>query len=284
MLRRQKAGADRQPTPSSPLVPLGGDTQVTPASSTKLRRRRKKHRGCLRSCLVSLGLVNDRKTLSGKPKGSTRRGGDWIPLCAVLSSLACFFVVTMSIYTYVVGTENQNLILQATTHIDSEMIDALLELRPSVDEEEDLPLLFFQQDKQKHRSKHHHSETDGEFYYPSRLSHHAEKEADYIDFGGIDVRLLPDDDHKRQIYIMVEDLQGDPRSLDQERDDDYEIYWNFDDDKERNPYLLYTAYDKSMEGRCRRTSWHRGHYPICNSMHELDLLTNTPRFVGYVFV
>ena len=104
-----------------------------------------------------------------------------------------------------------------------------------------------------------------------------------MDFGSLDLRLLPDDNTKRQIYTMIEDIRGDPRSLDAERDDDYEPYWNFDDDIERNPYILYKNYDPStMEGRCRRTSWHRGHYSVCNSMHELDLLTNTPRFVGYV--
>ena len=271
MLRRQKAGADQYTAPSPSQIPLGGDVQVTPPHA-RPRRKRTKNKGRIHSCLVSLRLVSDRKTLSGKRKGSTG-GGSGRSFCATISIVACLFVVIFGLYMVVIGTGSKHPKLRATTHIDSELIDAILELRPTGDEEEDIPLLL-----PHHSSKKSHS---GDFFYPSKLGRTARKEGQYIDFGPIDLRLLPDDGTKRQIYVMVGDIQGDPKSLDAERDDDYEPYWNFDDDIERNPYMLYTDYDAStMEGRCRRTSWHRGNYPVCNSMHELDLLTNTPRFVG----
>jgi hypothetical protein len=52
-------------------------------------------------------------------------------------------------------------------------------------------------------------------------------------------------------------------------------------DIERNPYIQFDDYrPEEMEGRCRRVPWHRYNLPSCNAMHELDLVTNTPRFVG----
>ena len=51
-----------------------------------------------------------------------------------------------------------------------------------------------------------------------------------MDFGDIDLKLLAGDDQQRQIYIMVQDRQGEARSLDAERDDDFEEnYYAFDD-------------------------------------------------------
>lgn len=265
---------------SNAQIPLGGET-ATFNMPPRTRRRRKKAQSCFRSWLIHLQLRSDRnktiETLSGKRKGSSQqrsRSDNSIFFCVLLSGLICLLLVTMGIY-YVVATtddRNGNLILRSSTTIPPDMIERINEFRPPVAE---LPILLHLGDKHSHHQYGHHS-TDGEFYYPSKLHSHSDK----ADYGGIDMKLLANDDQKRQIYIMVEDLQGDFRSLNHERDDDYEIYWNFDDDKERNPYLLFTDYNDSMEGRCRRVSWHRYNLQACNSMHELDLVTHTPRFVG----
>jgi len=189
--------------------------------------------------------------------------------------------MTLTIYYLVEGTNNRSVVLQATTYITSDLRNSLVKLRPSGNIEDDLPLLFQVREKpRRQRNAFHKDIKTNQFYYPRLLSKKLADEGEFIDFGGIDIKLLPDDNTKRQIYIMVEDVQGNPRSLNQERDDDYEPYWNYDDDIERNPYKLYDYWEDWMEGRCRRVSWHRGNYQTCNNFHELDLVTHTPRFVG----
>jgi len=293
--------------PASPLLPLGGDVSAstqynTPSKNTPRRRRKKAAPSCFRSCLIALRIVDDPResktieSLSSKSRSSpSHRGGggrivDQMSCCILISSLVCFLMVTLGLYNIAVKTDNRNLMIRATTNISPELMASLADYRPPSfeleEENKELPILLFSNHKPHHKKHHRDSDEDDEedegFYYPDELGRKQERESTYMDFGGIDIKLLPDDDQKRQIYIMVEDRHGSARSLGAPRDDDYDEYWNFDDDILRNPYRDYNEFNPSMDGRCRRVSWHRYNFQTCNNLHEMDLVTNTPRFVGCV--
>lgn len=259
-------------------VPMG---DLPFSNTTQTRRRRKKAQGLFRSCLIRLGIRGGRtKKLDGIYIHTTKRGrGGGSSFCFCVASLVFFFATSLALYQALrwMDARNANLVIRSTTSIPIEIYTALEDLRP-LEYGKELPVVLLSGGN-KH-SKHKHKKLT-EFHYPDELGHKQVKEAEYLDFGGIDLKLLASPDQKRVIYIMVEDLQGDARSLNQERDDDMEMYWAFDDDIERNPYNLYDTYiPEKMDGRCRRLPWHRYNLPSCNSMHELDLVTNTPRFVG----
>lgn len=247
-------------------------------------RRRKKNQNPFRSCLVRLQLFSDRSTKieSSLTRSGRKRLFERISLSFLLAGLIFVLLITLGLYMSLTGSEQKskrNIILPYTRNsIPQHLMTAV---RPEADTDL-LPILIHEEEygwNGKH-SKKNHQFSDGSFRYPGHLGPMEMKEAEYVDFGDIDLKLLANDDAKRQIYIMVEDLQGIYRSLYQQRDDDYEQYWAFDDDIERNPYTLFDNYNKGMEGICRRVSWYRLDLQNCNSMHELDLVTNTPRFIG----
>ena len=134
-------------------------------------------------------------------------------------------MVSFGLYQALMWIEamNSNVVLRAVTNLHTlEWMEASLsELRGK-----DIPLLMYRPKQKKHR--HRDDEEPPEdafqtFFYPEPLHHRELRESEYVDFGQIDLKLLSTEDQKRQIYIMVEDLQNDARSLDRERDDDMEM-------------------------------------------------------------
>ncbi|CAB9500486.1 Probable serine/threonine-protein kinase [Seminavis robusta] len=284
MIRRKQGSKDTAEADAHvPVtIPLG-DGHTIGTTTQPRRRRKKKTQGFVRSCLVRLRIVSPpRKTIESGLAASRAKGGDGCTCCSLLSGFVVFLLLCLGAYYVLLeGQKSKNLIIRSTNNFPEELVSEISEIRLSKEEHDALPLLLGRNSQEDPNQKDDDDSTGREFQYPKDLGHKEQKEMAYVDFGSIDLKLLANDDQKRQIYIMVEDLQGEARSLNEERDDDYEnYYWGFDDDIERNPYTLYSNYNPSMEGRCRRVSWHRYNFPTCNSLHELDLITNTPRFVG----
>ncbi|CAB9518281.1 Probable serine/threonine-protein kinase [Seminavis robusta] len=304
MLRR-KAGKDlaETDTNSQVSIPLGGATVGTVGTSSGIyssgdggtatqarhRRKRKSH-GWMKSCWVRLSGIIPGSTSSRSSRRKIESGlaANHLQMhtnsrakdkCTGWIAIVFLLVVLLGAFHYYTGTleiaKHKYLVLPSNTNLPESLISEVLEseLRLSIEDHEALSLLILM---------HADSTTTIRrgIHYPRELGHKQQREMQYVDFGNIHLRLLPNDEQKRQIYRLIQDLQGDPRSLNEARDDDYDGYYAFDDDIEKNPYSDYDDYTPSMEGRCRRVAWHRYNLPNCNAMHELDLVTNTPRFVG----
>lgn len=67
----------------------------------------------------------------------------------------------------------------------------------------------------------------------------------------------------------------------EESSPDVDQYYAFDDDYIRSSYVAYDDDSIQDEKRCRRVSWHRLHFPTCNSMHELGTRNITDKVVRY---
>lgn len=220
---RRKHTKDPQGDGSNTQVPMG-DAGL-PLSTQTIRRRKKKTYGIFRTCLIRLRILSDRRkkidshSISGKRGATgTHRGGEDGIMYLYLSSLVSLLMISFGLYKtleWLEGGENSNLILPATANIiPIDLFSSLGDLRPTG---KDLPVVFYKSNSKSPTNKIVY------FNYPDRLHHREAREAEYVDFGDIDLKLLATEDQKRQIYIMVEDLQGDARSLDRERDDDMEM-------------------------------------------------------------
>ena len=139
-------------------------------------------------------------------------------MCICFSGLACFLMISLACYKAVewLDGSNSNPIVRSTTSIPDDLFSSLEDLRPLGKE---LPIVLYQHQHKKN------TKNILEFNYPDELGHREAREADFVDFGDIDLKLLSSEEQKRQIYIVVEDLRGEARSLDRERDDDMENYW-----------------------------------------------------------
>ncbi|CAJ1969152.1 unnamed protein product [Cylindrotheca closterium] len=93
------------------------------------------------------------------------------------------------------------------------------------------------------------------------------------DYGDLTINLLADDKEGRQIF-RDRKLEGtDYRPPDADRDDDQELYYDFDDDINRGIHADSTKH-------CRRMSEHRFNFQNCNRFHEQSLLEQNVKFLA----
>jgi hypothetical protein len=113
------------------------------------------------------------------------------------------------------------------------------------------------------------------FYMPLPMKSAAKEEAEYVDYGEIDIHIFEEDGQQRNIYHdFNQDLYGGDDDSIAAADDEHDYYYAFDDDTKRNPYIGWEDKNLQNEKQCRRVSWHRLLLLNCNSFHELGLATN----------
>lgn len=97
-------------------------------------------------------------------------------------------------------------------------------------------------------------------------------------YGGIDVRMIQDDDLPRTIFRHGDDLRNSYMSKG-DGDDTVSWYYRVDDVVERNPTLQFDddVFAKQQENKedeeaksCRPNAWERIVHENCNTFHELD--------------
>jgi hypothetical protein len=88
------------------------------------------------------------------------------------------------------------------------------------------------------------------------------------DYGGLNVRMIPDDDVPRTLFRHGDDLRNSYMSKG-DGDDEVNYYYLVDDDVARNPYNGYDDDKVKKENKlCRKTSWQEEVYHNCNTFHE----------------
>jgi hypothetical protein len=119
------------------------------------------------------------------------------------------------------------------------------------------------------------SHISSQFYMPLPMKFKAKEEAEYVDYGDLDIHIFEEDGQQRNIYHdFNRDLDaGDDDSV-AAADDEHDYYYAFDDDTKRNPYIGWDDENLQNEKQCRRVSWHRLLLLNCNSFHELGLASN----------
>jgi hypothetical protein len=119
------------------------------------------------------------------------------------------------------------------------------------------------------------SHRSSQFYMPLPMKFKAKEEAEYVDYGDLDIHIFEEDGQQRNIYHdFNRDLDaGDDDSV-AAADDEHDYYYAFDDDTKRNPYIGWDDENLQNEKQCRRVSWHRLLLLNCNSFHELGLASN----------
>lgn len=90
------------------------------------------------------------------------------------------------------------------------------------------------------------------------------------DYGGLVIWFLENDGERRTVFrdYMLE--RGETNILQRNRDnrdDDVEDYYAFDDDRVRSQFGATTD-DSPL---CRRANWYRLLFPTCNTMHEMAM-------------
>jgi serine/threonine protein kinase len=121
---------------------------------------------------------------------------------------------------------------------------------------------------------------DVTFHFPPEPTKEFRDEATFVEFGGLDIRMLEEDGVVRVIYHDHWEEEGDVKDYTQ-RDDTVDNYYAFDDDYLRSPYASFDDDTIRDNKRCRRVSWHRFHFPNCNTFHEMDLSCNAPVYLSY---
>jgi hypothetical protein len=114
------------------------------------------------------------------------------------------------------------------------------------------------------------SQKSSQFYMPLPMDNEAEEEAENVDHGQLDLRIVEQDGQERNIY---DDYLEEEESV-AEGDDEHDYYYAFDDDTKRNPYIGWEDKDLQDEKQCRRVSWHRLLLLNCNNFHELGIASN----------
>eukprot|EP00543_Licmophora_paradoxa_P000828 CAMPEP_0202458468 /NCGR_PEP_ID=MMETSP1360-20130828/25669_1 /ASSEMBLY_ACC=CAM_ASM_000848 /TAXON_ID=515479 /ORGANISM="Licmophora paradoxa, Strain CCMP2313" /LENGTH=503 /DNA_ID=CAMNT_0049079031 /DNA_START=636 /DNA_END=2147 /DNA_ORIENTATION=- len=135
----------------------------------------------------------------------------------------------------------------------------------------DIPILISIFDSEKASSQ---------FYIPPPLGLEQQLDGWYVDFGNLDIFFLEEDGVARVIYHDSWEDEGsvhDPSK----KDDDIDQYYAFDDDFTRSSYNAYDDPTLRYTNRCRRASWHRLHFPTCNTFHEIGPTTNVPRYLSH---
>jgi hypothetical protein len=114
-----------------------------------------------------------------------------------------------------------------------------------------------------------------QFYMPLPMKASSKEDAEFVDYGELDIHIFEEDGQQRNIYHdFNQDLDaGDDDSI--AADDEHDYYYAFDDDTKRNPYIGWDDKNLQNEKKCRRVSWHRLLLLNCNSFHELGLASNT---------
>mmetsp|Transcript_33674 Transcript_33674/g.81644 ORF Transcript_33674/g.81644 Transcript_33674/m.81644 type:complete len:541 (-) Transcript_33674:38-1660(-) len=93
------------------------------------------------------------------------------------------------------------------------------------------------------------------------------------DYGDLSLDMLNDDTLGRLTLRDFKLEERDYRSLDASRDDDQELYYDFDDDVNRGIHA-----DPSKH--CRRMSEHRLNFQNCNRFHEQNILEQDVHFLA----
>jgi hypothetical protein len=114
------------------------------------------------------------------------------------------------------------------------------------------------------------SQRSSQFYMPLPMDNEAEEEAENVDHGQLDLRIVEQDGQERNIY---DDYLEEEESV-AEGDDEHDYYYAFDDDTKRNPYIGWEDKNLQYEKQCRRVSWHRLLLLNCNNFHELGIASN----------
>jgi hypothetical protein len=213
---------------------MGGESNLP--TSILPHRRKKKKKGWFRSCLIRLQLVSERrKTIESGLSASRGRKIAFPERCSFCFCVACMaftFVISLGLYNSLVAVDRRyaNLIVRSTTNFPEDLVAEISNMRRSDIELNALPIVLYNGEttlSAKHDVEH---SLGGKFHYPHELHRKEQREMMYVDFGDIDLKLLAGDDQKRQMYILVKDRQGEARSLNAARDDDFdEIYYAFDD-------------------------------------------------------
>lgn len=93
------------------------------------------------------------------------------------------------------------------------------------------------------------------------------------DYGDLEIQFLAEMNVPRVIYVDPLEWESDwePHEADT-NEDDFDTYYAFDDDIQRNPYRDYEDDYIKTSKHCRRVAWHRNLPINCNAIHEFDFL------------
>lgn len=114
------------------------------------------------------------------------------------------------------------------------------------------------------------------------LNHIEDKNAtETPDYADLDLVFFEEDNVPRPIVHDFHLDKTEYREPEAKFDDDYDLYYAFDDDYERGYITAYDSNDKVDEKkRCRRTSFHRRNLQNCNNIHEVGQLESRYTFLG----
>jgi len=119
------------------------------------------------------------------------------------------------------------------------------------------------------------------YFETEELGEEAWEEGLYMDFGDLELDFFEFDETGRNIIRDMSAMKTDFRPYSQQRDDDIDMYYAFDDDYLRSTYTAVDNKDEyDSEKLCRRTSVHRKNFQTCNSFHETPLIESNAHYLS----
>lgn len=234
---------------------LGADSDILPQTvqqHQKLihirKRRRRMHLPCYR--FFRRGSNGGRRTRLDERRGRFGFGTYTIrsvlfEALKVLTSIYALYILTK---WWLLGTQQQGFDASTSSHLSRPIAVVI---------------------------RTHTSQKSSQFYMPLPMKSWAKEEAEYVDYGELDIHIFEEDGQQRNIYHdFNQDLDGGDDSIEAAADDEHDYYYAFDDDTKRNPYIGWDDKNLQSEKQCRRVNWHRLLLLNCNSFHELGLASN----------